>query len=133
MRHHGSTCLAAVVAPLLLSVPNGLAQEAEAHEGEPHEIQVTAKKYEFNPNVITVKKGEPIRLVLTALDRQHGFKIEALNIDVTLKKGVPTPVEFTADEAGTFEFKCSKFCGFGHGRMKGKLVVEGQGAKTSDE
>ena len=89
-----------------------------------HEIQMTAKRYEFSPSVITVKKGEPVRLVITALDRDHGFKLDAFGIDQLLKKGIPTTVEFTADKAGTFPFQCSHFCGFGHGRMKGKLTVE---------
>jgi len=89
-----------------------------------HEIQMTAKKYKFDPNVITVKKGEVVRLIITALDRKHGFKLQEFGIDQELLKGAPTTIEFTADKVGTFEFKCSMFCGFGHGKMKGKLVVE---------
>lgn len=91
---------------------------------EVHEIQMTAKKYEYNPNVITVKKGEHVKLIVTALDRDHGFKLEAYGIDQKLKKGEATTIEFTADKTGTFGFKCSEFCGMGHGKMKGKLVVE---------
>jgi cytochrome c oxidase subunit 2 len=91
---------------------------------EVHEIQMTAKKYEFNPSVITVKKGDHVKLIITALDRDHGFKLEAYGIDQKLKKGDPATIEFTADKAGTFEFKCSQVCGLGHGKMKGKLVVE---------
>lgn len=88
------------------------------------EIKVTAKKYEFSPNVIRVKQGDHVKLVVTALDRDHGFKLEAFDIDQRLKKGEPTTIEFTADRAGTFPFQCSDFCGMGHGKMKGKLVVE---------
>ena len=89
-----------------------------------HEIQVTAKKYEFSPNPIRVKKGEPVKLVITATDRDHGFSLEAFHIKQKLKKGEPTTIEFTPDKAGTFPFKCSDFCGLGHGHMKGTLVVE---------
>ena len=53
------------------------------------EIKMTAKKYEFNPNIIRVKKGDHVRLVIMALDRAHGFKIEALKIDQRLRKGEP--------------------------------------------
>lgn len=90
------------------------------------EIQMTAKKYEFNPIVVTVKKGERVKLIITALDRDHGFKLEAFGINEKLKKGDPATIEFTADKVGTFPFQCSNFCGFGHGKMKGKLVVEEQ-------
>jgi plastocyanin len=31
-----------------------------------HEIQVTLKKYEFNPGTLRVKKGERVRLILAA-------------------------------------------------------------------
>ena len=89
-----------------------------------NEIKVTAKKYEFNPNVIKVKQGDHVRLVIMATDRDHGFKLAAFNIDQELRKGEPATVEFTADKAGTFPFQCSKFCGLGHKRMKGQLVVE---------
>ena len=100
------------------------AQDAPPAAGEAREISMTAKKYVFNPSTITVKKGEHVKLVITALDKDHGIKIEALGIKQKLKKGVPTTVEFAADEAGEFPFQCSKFCGFGHGKMKGKLIVE---------
>ena len=32
-------------------------------------------------------------------------------------------VSFTPDKPGTYEFKCARFCGMGHGRMKGEIVV----------
>jgi len=100
-----------------------LAQNPVA-SGDAHEFQMTAKKYQFDPNVVTVKKGERVKLVITALDRDHGFKLEAFGINQKLKKGDPATIEFTADKAGTFPFQCSDFCGFGHGKMKGKLIVE---------
>lgn len=88
------------------------------------EIKVTAKKYEFIPSVIKVKQGEHVRLIITAADHDHGFKLDAFQIDQLLKKGEATTVEFTADKTGTFPFACSHFCGLGHKRMKGQLVVE---------
>jgi cytochrome c oxidase subunit II len=87
------------------------------------ETKMTAKKYEFDPNVITVKNGEHVKLIITALDHDHGFKLEAFKIDEKLKKGTPVAIEFTADKVGNFPFECSHFCGVGHGKMKGKLVV----------
>ena len=92
----------------------------------PHEFTMTAKCYVFDPSVITVKKGEKVRLIITATDRDHGIKIKGYDIDQVLKKGDPTIIEFTADKVGTFEFKCSVSCGMGHHKMKGKLVVEEQ-------
>jgi len=110
----------ALVFVSILTAPILFAQDSTV----PHEIQVTAKKYEFNPSVIKVKKGEHVKLVITAIDHEHGFKLEDFKIDQHLMKGVPTTVEFTADKVGEFKFHCSHFCGPGHPKMKGKLVVE---------
>jgi heme/copper-type cytochrome/quinol oxidase subunit 2 len=41
-----------------------------------------------------------------------------------IERGRTVTVDFTADKAVTFSFRCSNFCGFGHGGMKGTLVVE---------
>jgi cytochrome c oxidase subunit II len=121
-----SLAIAALLLLVLTSL-NAVVQEAPKNEPVPsdvHEIRMTAKKYEFSPNPVHVKKGEHVRLVITATDRDHGIKSDAFHIDQKLKKGEPTPIEFTADKAGTFPFKCSVVCGFGHGRMKGTLVVD---------
>ncbi|MBX3278917.1 MAG: cupredoxin domain-containing protein [Acidobacteria bacterium] len=90
---------------------------------DPQVITMTAKKYEFSPSTVTVERGRAVRLEITATDRTHGFEIKEFNIKVKLEKDKKTVVEFTPDKAGEFEIKCSEFCGFGHGRMKGKLVV----------
>jgi cytochrome c oxidase subunit 2 len=89
----------------------------------PHVITMTAKKYEFSPSTITVAKGERVRIEATALDKTHGIEIKEFNVKVKLEKGKMTVVEFTPDRTGEFEFKCSEFCGLGHGHMKGKLIV----------
>ncbi len=92
-----------------------------------HEIKMTAKKYEFNPEEIRVKQGERVRLLITATDRTHGFEIKDLGIKVRLEEGKETPVEFVAEKSGEFQFNCSVRCGWRHGSMKGKLIVEPAG------
>jgi cytochrome c oxidase subunit 2 len=89
-----------------------------------HEIKISAKKYEYSPSEIRVKQGEHVRLLITATDRKHGFEIKDLGIKTDLLKGKETVVEFTAEKAGTYQIKCSSFCGLGHGGMRAKLVVE---------
>lgn len=89
-----------------------------------HEIQVTLRKYEFSPGSLRVRKGEQVKLVLAAADHDHGFKLADFNINQKIAKGTTVVVEFTADKAGTFQFRCSNVCGIGHRNMKGTLVVE---------
>jgi cytochrome c oxidase subunit 2 len=89
-----------------------------------HEIQVTLKKYEFNPGTLRVKKGERVRLILAAADHDHGFKLDEFDVSQKVQKGTTATVEFIADKAGTFQFRCSNVCGLGHRGMKGTLVVQ---------
>ena len=110
--------LLAAIAPILL------AQNEPSDSEGVREITMTAKKYEFSPSEIRVHEGERVRLVITALDRKHGFEIEAFGVKRELPKGEAVAIELKAVSAGTFPFKCAKFCGFGHGKMKGELIVE---------
>jgi cytochrome c oxidase subunit II len=101
-----------------------LAAAALAQNESSVEIKMTAKKYAFDPSTIKVKKGDHVKLTITATDHDHGFKLAAFDIDQKLTKSEPVTVEFTADKTGTFPFECSVFCGLGHKRMKGELIVE---------
>src|SRR3989344_5219597 len=93
-------------------------------ESQVKEISMTAKKFEFNPSTITVKKADQVKLTIKSLDVTHGFSIPDLNVNANLDAGKETVVEFTPDKTGTFTFVCSVFCGSGHSGMKGTLIVE---------
>jgi cytochrome c oxidase subunit II len=116
----GLTILSAASARTVAQV----AKDAETGAQRAHEIQVTLRKYEFSPASLRVRKGEQVKLVLAAADHDHGFKLDDFNIDQKIPKGTTVVVEFTADKAGTFQFRCSSVCGLGHRNMKGTLVVE---------
>jgi cytochrome c oxidase subunit II len=88
------------------------------------EFKMTARKYSFDPGRITVKRGDRVRLLITAVDHDHGFQLEGYAINRLLKKGDTVVIEFNADKAGTFHFQCSHFCGLRHYKMGGELVVE---------
>jgi cytochrome c oxidase subunit 2 len=87
-------------------------------------IKITAKKFEYSPNEIRVKKGVPIVLELTSLDRLHGFNCPEWNIRSDINPGQVATVRFTPQQSGTFEFFCDNFCGEGHDNMTGKIIVE---------
>ncbi len=100
-------------------------QDAPAKTAEPmiKEIALTAKQWSFEPNTITVNKGAKVRLKITSVDVDHGFSIWEYAINKTIPGGKTVIVEFDADQAGTFSFVCSIFCGSGHGGMEGTLIV----------
>lgn len=88
------------------------------------DISATAKRWEFSPATVTVKKGDKVKLSIESMDVTHGFAIPDFDVSATLKPNETTVVEFTADKAGMFTFFCNVFCGQGHPNMKGTLIVE---------
>jgi cytochrome c oxidase subunit 2 len=124
-----------------LTSPAGHAlSPADTGQG-PQVIEMTAKRYDFEPSPIRVKQGSKVQLKITTADREHGVKFN-LYPDGAKETGSPglifaspqdcykvqtgsaTIVEFTAQTPGTYSFKCCVSCGMGHGRMKGKVIVE---------
>jgi cytochrome c oxidase subunit 2 len=121
MKHKRSNLLY-VAALLAFFVFTGQHFKANAQDA-PQRIQITAKRFDFTPGDITLKKGVPVVLVLTSEDVAHGLKFKDLNVDVKAKKGQTGEVAFTPDKVGTFVGQCSVFCGSGHGHMKMTLHV----------
>jgi cytochrome c oxidase subunit II len=91
---------------------------------EPRVIKITARVSQFSPNQITLKKGQPVTLQLTSIDRKHGFLLRPMKIDTDIKPGKTTEITFTPQVAGTFKAICDHYCGPGHGNMKMKVVVQ---------
>ena len=88
-------------------------------------IKITAKKFEYTPNEIRIKKGVPVVLEFTSLDRVHGFTIPSLgNIRATIDPGKVTRVPLVVQKAGIYNFHCDLFCGEGHEGMTGTIIVE---------
>jgi cytochrome c oxidase subunit 2 len=110
----------AVVMPLVAVL--FLLRPSASRANPVHEVQVVAKQFAFEPAVIQVTAGEPVRLVIRSADRVHGFSIRDLKIDVQVPRRGNVVVEFTAPRAGRYEIACSEFCGSGHGQMKAALV-----------
>jgi cytochrome c oxidase subunit II len=86
-------------------------------------IKITAKKFEYSPKEITVRKGVPVVLELTSLDRLHGFSCPELKVRTDIQPGKVSTVRFVPDKVGTFSFHCDVFCGTGHERMRGTIQV----------
>jgi len=78
----------------------------------------------WSPEVITVNKGDTVRLRITSSDVVHGFAIGKMGIDVgQIIPGEVTTVEFVADKVGRFTYYCNVWCSPYHYRMRGTLEV----------
>jgi cytochrome c oxidase subunit II len=113
-----------LVTAVSLSVVGDDANDRARQTATVYDFQITSRKYEFGPSSLRAKKGDHLRLVIVALDHDHGFRLDEFHINKKIERGKTVTVDFTADKAGTFSFRCSNFCGLGHGGMKGTLVVE---------
>jgi cytochrome c oxidase subunit 2 len=92
-------------------------------QSAPRRIEITAKRFQFDPPEITLKKGEPVVLVLKSADVAHGLRFRELNVEVRVGAGGTSEVQFTPDKTGDFIGHCSVFCGRGHGSMAMKMHV----------
>jgi cytochrome c oxidase subunit 2 len=92
------------------------------HDG-PRRIEITAKKFAFEPGELTLKKGEPVVLVIKSADVAHGVRFRDLNVNVKTTAGGTAEVQFTPQKTGDFIGHCSVFCGAGHGSMMLKIHV----------
>jgi cytochrome c oxidase subunit 2 len=108
-------CLAMVVA---LS-----SSDAMTGPGGETTVKLTAKKFEYIPSQITVKKGTQVVLEISSEDAKHGFNLPDFGVRADIKPGSITRVTFTPDKTGTFTFACDVFCGSGHEDMSGQLTV----------
>ena len=87
-------------------------------------FEVTASRYKFDPARIEAQQGNVVELALRSADTDHGIAIKAYAVKVAIPKGGETVgVSFVATRVGTFPIECSEYCGSGHKRMKGELVV----------
>lgn len=108
--------LAAVGAAAL---PAALAQA----EGEPRVIEMTARRFTYEPNEIELKAGEAVVIAIRSLDFMHGMNLPDLGMRLDLVPGRVTRLNLHPKEPGVIDFVCDNFCGDGHEGMHGRFVV----------
>ena len=92
---------------------------AGAGSGEVREFTLGMKNYNYYPDSITVKAGQPVKISLdkTAQGCFRDFTIRDLGVRKYLQK-TSDFVEFTPTKKGTYTFACSMGMGYG------KLIVK---------
>jgi cytochrome c oxidase subunit 2 len=109
-------------------VASSLVRAAVAQQrGTPRVIDVTARRFRFEPEEISLKTGERVVVAIRSLDFVHGMNIPALGLRTDLVPGRITRVELQPKAAGVIEFLCDNFCGDGHEQMHGRFVVTDRG------
>ena len=88
------------------------------------EIRVVGTEFAFEPNVITLHKGEPVNIVLVNEGSlPHELQIEAFGFHAHAEAGETVTVGFVPDETAELEFSCL-IAGHYENGMFGNLTVE---------
>lgn len=87
-------------------------------------VEITAKRFAFSPDKITLKKGRTVKLRLHSEDVTHGFFLRPLKLDEEIPAGQTIDVVVTPQQAGSFTTICDHFCGANHGNMNMTITVE---------
>jgi len=90
---------------------------------EPRVIQMTARRFAYEPNEIPLKVGERVVVAINSVDFVHGMNIPDLGKRLDLVPGRVTRLELQPKAPGVIDFVCDNFCGEGHEEMHGRFVV----------
>ncbi|MCZ6527750.1 MAG: cytochrome c oxidase subunit II [Candidatus Dadabacteria bacterium] len=74
-------------------------------------------------NELYVRQNRPVRMVMRADDVIHSFFVPAFRVKQDLMPGRYTQLWFTPTKIGTFDIFCAEYCGTGHSKMLGKVIV----------
>jgi len=86
-------------------------------------IKVVAKRFDYTPAVLQLKKGVPVVIELTTKDVVMGFSAPDFGVRADIIPEKVARVRIVPDRTGTFTFVCDIFCGAGHEEMEGTIVV----------
>ncbi len=71
-------------------------------------FDVVGGNFYFTPKVLTVKKGDTVKINFKNAGGFHDFKIDEFGVaSKKINDGEETSVQFVADKIGTFQYYCS--------------------------
>ena len=86
-------------------------------------IKITARKFTYTPEQVTLKKGVPVILELSTEDILMGFNAPDLGVRTDIVPGKTVRLRVVPSKVGKVEFYCDIFCGSGHEEMDGLITV----------
>jgi heme/copper-type cytochrome/quinol oxidase subunit 2 len=132
-----------IVLTLIAAVAVGMSTRLFPVAPQTRTLALEARKYGYSPARIVVNKGDTIVLKPASLDVTHGFRLDGYPVEFVMRRGATflkytykdadgtikadwdrvNEVEFVADKAGKFTFRCTQTCGNLHPFMTGELIV----------
>jgi cytochrome c oxidase subunit 2 len=74
-------------------------------------------------NELYVQQNRPVKLIMRSEDVIHSFFVPAFRVKQDLLGGMYTYLWFTPTKVGVFDLYCAEYCGTGHSKMLGKVIV----------
>jgi cytochrome c oxidase subunit 2 len=87
------------------------------------DVYLLAMSWAWYP-ILELEKGQTYRLHLSSKDLEHGLSVYPINMNFMALPGYDYVLTLTPTEAGEFPILCNEFCGIGHHKMVGKLIVK---------
>ena len=112
-----------IVLVMLAAIMVAAADHSALAQGNEQVVRITAERFFFRPDNVTVKAGIPTVLELFSKDVMHGFNCPDLGIRSDIPPHKVTTIRFTPKKTGTFPFRCDVPCGSGCDRMTGTITV----------
>lgn len=78
----------------------------------------------YTVNDLHVPFGSPVSIRLRSMDVQHSFFLPELRIKQDAVPGSVIPVWFEASKTGEYDLLCAELCGWGHYKMRGRVVAQ---------
>lgn len=94
-----------------------------AQGASPRVVELTARRFRFEPAEIELRAGERVLVEIRSLDFVHGMNLPELGRRYDLVPGQVTRLELEPKALGVIDFVCDNFCGDGHEEMHGRFVV----------
>lgn len=98
--------------------------QQQGGEQQVRTIEVDSGEFYFDPSEITVKRGEPVELVVMNSGQiAHNISIDEFNVDQDYNPDQTIRVNFTPNQTGEFRIYCD-IPGHTASGMVGTLIVE---------